>query len=279
MARVQTVLYPTDLSKESLRAFAHARLLAERFDARLTLYHALVPHFRVYEDLGIEGDRIAADTAEKEVRARLTLLAQQIQTPHEIVIERDLAVPALADLAVLRRMEQTQPDITVMATHSREGVGNYFVGTVTEQVVRAAHRPVLVVRKGLRDTVEPYRRLLITTDLSEASQRAFPWSRLLAGQFSAELTALHVADIPPGEMEGKVEELRRFVVPEHEGVAVRPVVSHGRAWKEIVSVARKMEADLIVMATAGHDSLGDDLLGSNTDRVLRYAPCPVFVVG
>jgi nucleotide-binding universal stress UspA family protein len=31
------------------------------------------------------------------------------------------------------------------------------------------------------------------------------------------------------------------------------------------------------MATRGHDSLADRLLGSNTERVVRHAPCPVLV--
>jgi nucleotide-binding universal stress UspA family protein len=239
MARVQTVLYPTDLSTESLRAFDHARLLAERFGARLTLYHALVPRYRVYEGLGLkEGDRLASDTAENEARAQLTSLAQPLQIPYEIVVERNLAVPALADLAVLGHIERTQPDITVMATHSREGVGSYFVGTVAEQVVRATQRPVLVVRKGPHDIVTPYRRILVTTDLSAASQHAFPWSRLLAAEFSAEVTALHVTEGPAIEMERQVAELGRVVLPQHEGVAIRPVVSHGRA----ASVAPRVSA-------------------------------------
>jgi nucleotide-binding universal stress UspA family protein len=31
------------------------------------------------------------------------------------------------------------------------------------------------------------------------------------------------------------------------------------------------------MATRGHDSLADRFLGSNTDRVVRHAACPVLV--
>jgi nucleotide-binding universal stress UspA family protein len=165
-----------------------------------------------------------------------------------------------------------------MATHSRPGVGDYFVGTVTEQVVRLARRPVLVVRKGPRDTVAPYRRILVTTDLSAASQAAFAWSRLLAERFSAEILVLHVSGGPAGEVTKQTEELTRFAAPHHEGVKIRPIVKHGRAWKEIVSVAQSGEVDVIVMATRGHDSLLDDVLGSNTDRVLRSAPCPVCVV-
>jgi nucleotide-binding universal stress UspA family protein len=276
MAGIQHVLHPTDLSVESRRAFDHARLIAERFGARLTVYHALVSEVQLYDTEAAAQAR--DDAAEAAVRAQLASLVQPLAAPHEIVVERNVVVPAFADVAVLSRIEQTQPDLTVMATHSRPGVGSYFVGTVTEQVVRLARRPVLAVRKGPRDAVAPYRRILVATDLSTASQAAFPWSRLLAERFSAEVIAVHVATGSPSEAERRTEELRRFVAPHHEGVSLQVVVRQGRAWKEIVSVAESREADLIVMASRGHDSLGDEVLGSNTDRVLRSAPCPVCVV-
>jgi nucleotide-binding universal stress UspA family protein len=278
LAQVKDVLFPTDLSEESARAFEHARLIAERFAARLSLYHALVSDIRLYEQPSDEEARAAADAAETKVRARLAPLVQRLQVDHEMVIERDLAVPALADLAVLRHMGRTKPDITVMATHSRQNVADYFVGTVTEQVVRSARRPVLAVRKGPGDAVVPYRRIVVATDLSAASQTAFAWSHLLAQRFSAEVVAVHVSN---GSAAAPVteEQLRAFVAPHHEGVTVRSRVAHGRPWSEIVSVARAVEADMIVIATRGHDSLADDVFGSTTDRVLRYAHCPVCVVG
>jgi universal stress protein A len=163
MSGIQDVLHPTDLSQESRHAFDHAHLIAERFGARLTVYHALVADFQLYDTPADEKAR--ADAAETKARAELGALVQPVIVPHEIVVERHVVVPAFADVAVLNRIEQTHPDITVMATHSRVGVGDYFVGTVTEQVVRLARRPVLAVRKGPRDTVAPYRRILVTTDL------------------------------------------------------------------------------------------------------------------
>ena len=42
-------------------------------------------------------------------------------------------------------------------------------------------------------------------------------------------------------------------------------------------VAREERADVIVMATRGHDSLADRVVGSNTERVVRHASCPVLV--
>ena len=53
--------------------------------------------------------------------------------------------------------------------------------------------------------------------------------------------------------------------------------SPGRPWAEIVGAAAERQADLIVMSSRGHDSLGDEIFGSTTDRVLRHAPCAVLV--
>jgi nucleotide-binding universal stress UspA family protein len=38
------------------------------------------------------------------------------------------------------------------------------------------------------------------------------------------------------------------------------------------------KTDLIVMSTQGHDSLGDRIRGSLTERIVRMAPCPVLAL-
>ena len=52
----------------------------------------------------------------------------------------------------------------------------------------------------------------------------------------------------------------------------------GPVVETIVSVAEEIDANIIVMPTAGHHGLLDALRGSVTERVLREAPCPVLAV-
>jgi len=74
------------------------------------------------------------------------------------------------------------------------------------------------------------------------------------------------------------EDVRRFVRPEVADVPVEAsVYVTGSPWYRIVQTAEDHQADLIVMSTQGHDSVRDGIVGSNTDRVLRHAPCSVLV--
>jgi nucleotide-binding universal stress UspA family protein len=52
----------------------------------------------------------------------------------------------------------------------------------------------------------------------------------------------------------------------------------GNVIEQILRTATECQADLIAMATAGHQGFQDALRGSTTERVLRHAPCPVLAV-
>jgi nucleotide-binding universal stress UspA family protein len=57
------------------------------------------------------------------------------------------------------------------------------------------------------------------------------------------------------------------------------VVRCGKVHEEILNYAREQEIDLICIGASGSDWSLEKLLGSNVDRVLREAPCPVLVAG
>ncbi len=57
----------------------------------------------------------------------------------------------------------------------------------------------------------------------------------------------------------------------------RHIIATGRAYEEVLSVAEKSGADLIVVGAHTSD-LADYLLGPNAARVVRHAKCSVYVV-
>lgn len=138
--------------------------------------------------------------------------------------------------------------------------------------------------------------ILLTTDFSETSLTAFGAARDLASKFGAKIVLAYTeADrVPPMVIEGTsfgfedilehqrvraAERLKQFAT-EHLGtdVTVETTVAVGTPHVEIVHMAERYGADLIVMATHGRGFISHAILGSTTERVLRRAPCPVFVV-
>ena len=71
--------------------------------------------------------------------------------------------------------------------------------------------------------------------------------------------------------------LWKYFQEDFAGLPVTAQIHKGPVWDRIVHTARLERADLIVMSTRGHDSLADRVVGSNTERVVRHAPCPVLV--
>jgi nucleotide-binding universal stress UspA family protein len=140
-----------------------------------------------------------------------------------------------------------------------------------------------------------YKSILVTTDLSEASFTGLREAALLAGELGSRITLLYVVEdtMPPLMPGASVIEWRR-ILQEHRETAqaqleacaekhFRDLEHHaeirvGRAVETILETAANTEADLIVMASRSQGPIGQLLLGSTTDRVLRQASCPVLVV-
>ncbi|MCH7711355.1 MAG: universal stress protein [Proteobacteria bacterium] len=139
-----------------------------------------------------------------------------------------------------------------------------------------------------------YKNILLTVDLTEESswKKALPTAVETCQCAGATLHVLSVvpdfgmtvvAQFFPEDYENKtVEEARKELeklcaggVP--DGVTVKPIVAYGTIYEQIISVAERIEADLIVMA-AHRPALEDYLLGPNAARVVRHSNCSVLVV-
>ena len=233
---------------------------------------------KVTEQFGI--GRELTEAAEKRAVSALGAAVQGIGTRTAVKVEPVAsAADAVVEMALGRRA-----DVTVMATHGRRGLRHLLLGSMTEEVIQHARSPVLCLREPASAA---YRRILVPTDLSLASRLAFPMAAFLARSFGAEVIGLYAA--PPATvatLSGIPE--RRTSVPseaalwdffrsDFKGIPVTAHVYTDVAWDCIVRTAKVEGADLIVMATRGHDSVSDRILGSTTERTLRHAPCPVLV--
>jgi nucleotide-binding universal stress UspA family protein len=138
--------------------------------------------------------------------------------------------------------------------------------------------------------------ILVPIDFSPSSLRAVRFAREWAAQFHAAVCLLHViepmntaapfgAEIvtlpppPPGfrnKIRTELGKLAGKAFARSTKVAVH--VREGVAYDEIVTAARKLKADIIIIATHGRTGLMRALMGSTAERVVRHAPCPVLTL-
>ena len=137
-----------------------------------------------------------------------------------------------------------------------------------------------------------FKSIVWANDGSEAAQRALPLIEELAQTGGATVTLVHVVEriegagavgLPRRADESQVQaDLRGLVSQlEQKGVTasleIRGDVG-ARPAHEVVDIARRTGADLIVAGSRGHTAIGGLLVGSVTNRLLHIAPCPVLVV-
>lgn len=301
MLTFERVLFPTDFSETANEALAQAAELARFFSAELVILHVLQSWpadgsaRHGYEELFV--------TLEKEAQERISALTEvPALTIRRVVRQGDAVAPTLLAYA-----EEAAADLIVMATHGRRGLRKWWAGSVTQEVVREADRPVLTLRRREHGfSMEKARSFLVPIDFSEPSRQALQQAKELAAQAKASLQLLHVIGQPiypnwypaaggilGGDaaaitatrynvtqlLERANEELaaifRRTPGPD---VPFETHVEEGRPADQILELSAAKASDLIVMASHGLSGLSHLLLGSVTESVMQRANRPLLIL-
>jgi len=140
------------------------------------------------------------------------------------------------------------------------------------------------------------RSILVPVDGSDSASHAAGFAATLARSLSSKLTLLHVYDAPTASLLGlaslgevgvkaALEKVAQHsferalqAMGEVSGLSLEKISTTGHPFEEIVSYAKALSCDLIVMGSRGLSPLQEMLLGSVSDRVLRFAPCAVTIV-
>lgn len=294
MLDIQKVLFATDFSEVSESAFPWAVRFAKVHGASLHMLHAIalydadptipLKHYRVLE--AMYGRMV--EHAEERMRSAVAE-SEAAELPVEIVLRRGVSpAEAILDYAL-----HEDVDLILLGTHGQRGLRPQLLGSVSSEVSRIAHCPVLAVG---RDEPIEIRRIVVPIDFSQPSEVSLEHARELAATFGATLSLLHVVEVecyldvyfpqPIEEvfdlpaLEDRATRLlgERFArgggpeVPfEAMAVAAHPV-------EGILDFAKDQGADLLVMASHGRTGHQPALVGSVTNSVLRRAPCPLLVV-
>jgi len=262
----QSIVHPTDFSLSNDAAFAHAVRLAIAAQSALHILHV--------DDEGTETKWDRFPTVHKLLTRWKMLEAGAPPEAVKLQLGVNFVKRALASNDVVQAVgayaERHSCDLLVMMTHESSWMRRLLKRSLAEATARLAHAPALFLRDGEEGFVDEdtgkirLNRVLMPISAEVAPMHAWGLASNMVRMLEpmAQFQLVHVG-----------ETLSTFgnLLP-HVDLKQGPVV------ETILGVAERIRPDLIVMPTAGHNGLFDDLRGSTTERVLRDAPCPVLAI-
>ena len=292
---LRSILFATDFSAYSERAFPFAFRLAQRYGATVHVAHVIAPE----SPSGKTMDRMLAEDSRDLREARTSLAEFLASAPAGVrygggLLQQGDFAQAFADM-----VKEQEAGLLVVGTHGRQGLEKLLLGSVAEQVLGAAPCPVMVVGPGVRGR-EPgageVEQIIYATDFSPAAWRALPFATALSHDFDARLVlvnvvgavegmALHDAGAHKLAQQDRVRESERALMKMRMNLETLPhepeiVVIAGDPGEVIPEIAARLSAGLIVMGAHARRlaALSTHLPCGTAHHVISRAECPVLLV-
>jgi nucleotide-binding universal stress UspA family protein len=272
---LQRILVPVDLSDFSAVALRWSALFQRRLGARLTVLYASQPWIPI--DI-MEGPAAYALQTSAEFRDRMDRDLREYVETHlqasgdtvETRVVEDSPAPAILAIA-----ESIDADLIVMGTHGHTGWRRALLGSIAEKVVHHTDRPVLCIPPGATDAIG---KILCPVNFTPLARVALERAATLAETFDAELLVVHVTDTTDHNS-GIEGEFAAWIEPQvRSRCRYAHILASGNAAEETIRLANDAHADLIVLGSQHKRFADASVIGSTTERVIRFAKRPVMAV-
>jgi nucleotide-binding universal stress UspA family protein len=137
------------------------------------------------------------------------------------------------------------------------------------------------------------KKIIVPVDFSIHSENALQTAAFLAKQNDAEVIVVHMLELSNAiinhsdktsqetffHLKLAEKKINEFLQKDYlSGVKVTPIIKHFKIFSELDQLAKEENVDLIVLGSKGASGLKEIFIGSNTEKVIRYANVPVLVV-
>lgn len=264
------ILVATDLSARSDRSVDRASLLADRAKVHLFVCHVVESGSPLADDPALAAAAVQAvlpDTA-----ADVEILVKEGSAP-DVILEQAIH----NDCGLI---------ITGVARYNQ--LGDYFVGTAVDRIIREAEAPVLVVKQRPRSD---YSTIVVATDFSSCSRHALVTAGALFPSAAVHLVhAFHVPfegflSVEQNEAAFQAEAQEEFdsflddaAIPPSLRQKLTPHLRYGETQSVVQKVAHELAADLVVLGTHGRSGFSKAVFGSMAESVLQCVTSDTMVI-
>ena len=288
----ERILVPLDGSNTAEMVLPYVEEIAARLGAEIFLTS-------VAESSAADMDRLYRSYLE-HVMERVRHRLKDYVTREEAKVHTEVLFGKPAG-EILHCADETNAGLIAMASRGSSGRGPRLLGSIAAKVLRAAGRPVLLIKSPATEAAVQQKRLmrkiLVPLDGSKAGEAAIPFTEVLARAVGAEVILFQVLapvrfvagfeTVSPLAMPPSEESIKASAIAylnkvakalEEKGIRTATVVVWGSAAERIADYTEANTIDLIAISTHGSSGIGRWVFGSVTEKVLHAGDMPVLVV-
>jgi len=276
--KFERILLATDFSPCAEVAQAYAVGLALKDSSKLEMMTVVtLPALDAITECALDSFRRASEDDLRRLAGTIAGLqvAQKVKEGFQ-------AAGAIVDEAIA-----SIADLIVLGTTSKHGLKKLALGSTAEEVIRNAYCPVLTVGPHVAPPPSgPIRflRIVYATDFSSQAAKGAELALALGRAEGAKVYLCHVLarqeDLENEDREAEHMAALKALVPESAHCWCEPecVLEHGKASEAILALAKRVDADLIVLGARKASFWVEFVRTGLTPALLAEATCPVLTV-
>lgn len=281
---IKGILAATDLSEQATMGVKIAALLAKQLHSRLHVLYTVSPQLYVANTAGLSAEllKVEAERAQSDLHDYASKIPELRAVRYE-----EIALCGPTTETIMDVVEMKGIDLLVVGSRGRSGIKKMILGSVSESAIRRMSCPVLVIGPHCLPNSHSLKSMVLATASSDGSLRAAQYAMSIAKEANVALTVLRVlqGNAEPLGISGVAaknharEEMRQMAPNDIELKRhLEFEVAAGDPAEEILSVAKKKKAGIIVMGARQRSIAADHAPWSTLSAVIRKATCPVLAV-
>jgi len=282
MGKYKKILVAFDGSESSKNALRQAFRLANDEECWITVISVIPPYEGEMELVGVKDIRASLRKPCDDALAEAEKIAKAEKALIKTVCEEGEIYERVVSLA-----DSENCGIIVLGRRGMSRLERALVGSVTARVIGHTQKDILVVPG---ESTVGWKNILLATDGSKYSKAASEKAIDFAKSYGGELFVISVVDVPsefyaeaPQVVDDMAKKAKEFVADvkkkaETFNIKTSTFTGEGESYEVITGLAKKEKSDVIIMGSHGRTGLKRLLMGSVTEKVIGYSPCPVLVV-
>jgi nucleotide-binding universal stress UspA family protein len=266
---MKTILVPIDFSENSINALKYADKVAQKFEAKIILFHVYIGDVSNYE----AGWPIQEDFEKiiLERKAKLEEIAiNNCSTSNQIEIVEGDAVEK-----IIEATEKMLIDLIIMGTHGASGLKAVLLGSNTSNVISKSNTPVLAIPQHFIYT--NIDKIIYASDFDDLENELNAIAPI-AKSFGANLEVLHL--IYDNSKYQEAEKLFKDLKHTFNDIQItfkqRTILMEESLTEQLKSYVSPQQHALLAMFTQERDWFGKLFLSSKTEELTNKLELPLL---